>query len=85
MNPDLFAQQKQTNDRKRNADYSLPRRCFVEKQDACERHDGGAARKDCRNGGKRTTFLEKKKKRDRAGTDADTGKQGIIKPAPLNF
>ena len=85
MNPDLFAQQKQTNDRKRNADYSLPRRCFVEKQDACERHDGRAASKNCRNGGKRTTFLEKKEKRDRAGTDADTGKQGIIKTSSTEF
>ena len=85
MNPDLFAQQKQTNDRKRNADYSLPRRCFVEKQDARERHDGRAASKNCRNGGKRTTFLEKKEKRDRAGADADTGKQGIIKTSSTEF
>jgi hypothetical protein len=85
VNPDLFAQQKQTNNRKRNADHSLPRRCFVEKQDARERHDGCAARKDCRNGGKRTTFLEKKEKRDRAGTDADTGKQGIIKTSSTEF
>ena len=72
MNPDLFAQQKQTNDRKRNADYSLPRRCFVEKQDPGERHDGRAASKNCRNRGKRTTLLEKKKEGDRAGADADT-------------
>ena len=85
MNPDLFAQQKQTNDRKRNADDSLPRRCFVEKHDAGERHDGGAASKNCRNGGKRTTFLEKKEKRDSAGTDADTGKQGIIKTTSTEF
>ena len=85
MNPDLFAQQKQTNNRKRNADHSLPRRCFVEKQDARERHDGCATRKDCRNGGKRTTFLEKKEKRDRAGTDADTGKQLIIKTSSTEF
>jgi hypothetical protein len=85
VNPDLFAQQKQTNDRKRNADYSLPRRCFVEKQDAGERHDGRAASKNCRNGGKRTTFLEKKEKRDRAGADADTGQQGIIKTSPTEF
>ena len=85
MNPDLFAQQKQTNNRKRNADYSLPRRCFVEKQDAGERHDGGAASKNCRNGGKRTTFLEKKEKRDRAGADANAGKQGIIKTSSAEF
>ena len=85
MNPDLFAQQKQTNNRKRNADDSLPRWCFVEKQDARERHDGGAARKDCRNRGKRTTFLEKKEKRDRAGANANAGKQGIIKTSSTEF
>jgi hypothetical protein len=85
VNPDSFAQQKQTNNRKRNADYSLPRRCFVEKQDARERHDGRAASKNCRNGGKRTTFLEKKEKRDRAGANADTGQQGIIKTSPTEF
>ena len=79
VNPDLFAQQKQTNDRKRDADDPLPRRCFVEKQNACERHDRGAASKDCRNGGQRTAFLEKKEKRDRSGADANAGKQGIIK------
>ena len=85
MNPDLFAQQKQTNDRKRNADYSLPRRCFVEKHDAGERHDGRAASENCRNGGKRTTLLEKKKEGDRAGADADTGQQGIIKTSSTEF
>ena len=85
MNPDLFAQQKQTNNRKRNADYSLPRRCFVEKQDARERHDGRAASKNCRNGGKRTTLLEKKEKGDRAGADADTGQQGIIETSSTEF
>jgi hypothetical protein len=85
VNPDLFAQQKQTNDRKPNADNSLPRWCFVEKHDACERHDGGAARKDCRNHGERTTFLEKQEKRDRAGADANTGKQRIIKTSSSEF
>jgi hypothetical protein len=85
VNPDLFAQQKQTNNRKHNADYSLPGRCFVEKQDACERHDGGAARKDCRNRGERTTFLEKQEKRDSAGADANAGKQGITKTSSTEF
>jgi hypothetical protein len=85
VNPDLFAQQKQANDRKRNADYSLPRRCFVEKQDARKRHDGRAASKNCRNGGKWTAFLEKKEKRDRAGADANTGKQGITKTSSTEF
>ena len=85
MSLDLFAQQKQTNNRKRNADHSLPRRCFVEKQDACERHDGRAASKDCRNSGKRTAFLEKKEKRDRAGANANAGKQRIIKTSSTEF
>jgi hypothetical protein len=85
VNPDLFAQQKQTNDRKRNSDDSLPRRCFVEKQDACERHDGGAASKDCRNNGERTAFLEKQEKRDRAGADANAGKQGISETSFTEF
>jgi hypothetical protein len=85
VNVELFAQQKQTNDRKHNADYSLPGRCFVEKQDACERHDGGAARKDCRNRGERTTFLEKQEKRDSAGADANAGQQGIIKTSATEF
>jgi len=85
MNADLFAQQKQTNDCKRNADHSLPRRCFVEKQDTCERHDGGAARKDCWNGRERTTFLEKKEKRDCAGADANAGKQRIIETSSTEF
>ena len=78
-------QQEQTNDRKRNADYSLPRRCFVEKQDPCERHDGRAASKDCRNDGERTTFLEKKEKRDRAGANANAGKQRVIKTSSTEF
>jgi len=81
----LFAQQKQTDDRKRDADYSLPRRCFAEKQDACERHDRRAASKDCRNDGEWATFLEKQKKRDRAGADANAGKQGIIKTSYTGF
>ena len=85
MNAELFAQQKQTNDCKRNADYSLPRRCFVEKHDACERHDGRAARKDGRNGRERTTFLEKKEKRDCAGADANASKQRIIKTSSSEF
>jgi hypothetical protein len=85
MNADLFAQQKQTNDRKRNADHSLPRRCFVEKHDTCERHDGGAARKNCWNGRERSTFLEKKEKRDRAGADANASKQGITKTNSTEF
>jgi hypothetical protein len=85
VNPDLFAQQKQTNNGKRNADHSLPRWCFVEKQDACERHNGGAPRKDCRDRGERTTFLEKKEKSDRAGADANAGKQGIIKTRSTEF
>jgi hypothetical protein len=58
----LTAQKKQTNNRKCNADNSLPRRCFVEKKDACESHDGRAARKDCRNDGERTTFWKRRKK-----------------------
>jgi hypothetical protein len=85
VNPDLFAQQKQANNRKRNADYSLPGRCFVEEQDACERHDGRAASKNCRNGREGTTFLEKKEKGDRSGTDANAGKQGIIKTSSAEF
>jgi hypothetical protein len=85
MNPDLLAQQKQTNDRKSNADHSLPRRWFVEKQDACERHNGRAARKNCRNGRERTTFLEKKEKRDRAGADANASKQRIIETSSSEF
>jgi hypothetical protein len=85
VNPDLFAQQKQTNDPKRNANYSLPRGCFVEKQYACDRHDGRAGSKNCRNGGERTTFLKKKEKGDRAGADANAGKQGIIKASSTEF
>src|SRR5437016_1596282 len=81
----LFAQQEQTNYGERNADDSPPRRWFAEKQNACERHDGRAASKDCRNDRKRTTFLEKQKKCDRAGADADTGKQGIIKTSSTEF
>jgi hypothetical protein len=57
----------------------------MKKQDADDGHDGRAARKNCRNGGERTTFLEKKKKRDRAGADADTGQQGIIKTSSTEF
>jgi hypothetical protein len=78
-------QQKQTNDRKCNADDSLPRRCFAEKQDSCERHDSGAAGKNRRNGGERTTFSKKQEKRDRAGTDANASKQGIIKTSSTEF
>ena len=57
----------------------------MEKQDACERHDGRAASKNCRNRGERTTLLEKKKKRDRAGADANTGNQGIIETSSTEF
>ncbi len=81
----LFAQQEQTNYGERNADDSPPRRWFVEKQDASDRHDGGAAGQDCRNDGERTTFLEKKEKRDRAGADANAGKQRIIKTNSTEF
>jgi len=81
----LFAQQKQTNNGKRNSDDSLPRWCFVEKQDACERHDGGAASKNCRNRGERTAFLEKQEKRDRAGADANAGEQGISETGSTEF
>jgi hypothetical protein len=85
VNLELFAQQKQTNDRKRNADDSPPRRWFVEKRDACERHDGRAASKDCWNNGERTTFLKQNEKGDRAGADADAGKQGITKTHSTEF
>jgi hypothetical protein len=81
----LFAQQEQTNYGERNADDSPPRRWFVEKQDASDRHDGGAAGQDRRNHGERTTFLEKKEKRDRAGADANAGKQRIIKTNTTEF
>ena len=57
----------------------------MEKQDACERHDGGAAGKNCRNSGEWTTFLEKQEKRDRAGADANASKQGIIKTSSTEF
>ena len=85
LSPALTPQQEQSNDRERNAGNSLPRRWFVEKQDACERHDGRAASKNCRNRGQRTTFLKKKEKRDRAGADADAGKQGITKTSSTEF
>ena len=57
----------------------------MKKDDSSDGHDGRATSKNCRNGGKRTTFLEKKEKRDRAGADADTGKQGIIKTSSTEF
>jgi hypothetical protein len=85
VNSDLFAQEKQTNDRKRNANDSPPRRWFVEKRDACEHHDGRAASKDCWNNGERTTFLKQKEKGDRAGADANAGKQGVIKTSSTEF
>ena len=57
----------------------------MKKHDADDGHDGGATGKDCRNRGERTTSLEKKEKRDRAGADADTGQQGIIKTSSTEF
>ena len=57
----------------------------MEKQDACERHDGRAASKNCRNRGEGTTLLEKKEKRDRAGADANAGNQGIIETSSTEF
>src|SRR6266568_3982555 len=77
--------QKQPHNCEGHTSKTLPRRRFVEKQDACERHDGGAARKDCRNRGEWTTFLEKKEKRDRAGADANASKQGITKTSSTKF
>jgi len=57
----------------------------MEKHNACERHDGRAARKDGGYGGKGATFLEKKEKRDRPGTDANASKQRIIEPSSTEF
>lgn len=57
----------------------------MEKDDSSDGHNRRAASKNCRNGGKRTTFLEKKEKRDRAGADANAGKQGIIKTSSTEF
>jgi hypothetical protein len=85
VNPDLFAQQKQTNNRKRNADHSLPRRCFVEKQDACERHEGSATSKNCWDRRERAAFLEQQEECNCAGANANAGKQGIIKTSSTEF
>jgi hypothetical protein len=85
VNAELFAQQKQTNDRERDADDSLPRWWFAEEKNPRDSHDGRAASKNCRNGGERTAFLEKKEERDRAGTDANAGKQRIIKTSATEF
>ena len=57
----------------------------MKKHDAHDGHDGGATGKDCRNRGERTTSLEKKEKRDRAGADANTSQQGIIKTSSTEF
>jgi hypothetical protein len=57
----------------------------MKKHDADDGHDGGATRKNCRNGGKRTTFLEQQEERDRARADADTGQQRIIKTSSSEF
>ena len=57
----------------------------MEKHNACERHDGRAASKDGGDGGKGAPFLEKKEKRDRAGADANAGKQRIIKTGSTEF
>jgi len=85
VNAQLFAQQKQPSDRKCNADDSLPRWWFAEEKNPRDGHDGRAASKNCRNGGERTTFLEEKKKGDRAGADANASKQGITKTSATKF
>jgi len=57
----------------------------MKKQNADDGHDGRAASKNGRNGGKRTTFLEQQEERDRARADADTGQQRIIKTSSSEF
>jgi len=57
----------------------------MKKHDAGDGHDGRAASKNCRNRGERTTFLEKTEKRDRAGANADAGKQRVIKTSSTQF
>src|SRR5213082_1396004 len=81
----LFAQQKQSCNCKRNSGEPLPRWGFMEKHNACERHDGRAASKDGGYGGKGAPFLKKQKKCDRSRADANAGKQRIIKTSSTEF
>ena len=80
MNARLFAQQKQSGDREGHTEQTLPRWRFMEKQNASDGHDGGAAGQDRWHRREGSAFLEKKKKRDRAGADAHSGKHGVIEP-----
>src|SRR5437667_10909764 len=73
----LFAQQKQSCNCKRNSGEPLPRWCFMEEHNTCERHDGRAAREDGGYGGKGATFLKEKKECDRARTNAYPGENRI--------
>src|SRR2546430_7333312 len=78
-------QQKQTNDRKRNADYSLTRRRFMKNQDACDGHDRRAACQNSRHRRERSALLKKKEERDGAGADANAGNQRVSKTSSAEF
>jgi len=73
----LFAQQKQTDDSKSNADESLPGWRFAEKQDASDGHDRGATRQNGRNGRQRTASLKKQEERNCSCAYADASKHRI--------
>lgn len=57
----------------------------MEKQNPGDCHDGGAARQDTRNRRKRSAFLKKQEERDRTRTNADSGKQRIVKTGYAEF
>ena len=83
--PILFAQQKQTNDGEHNASDSSPRWWFMKEKNSRDGHDRRAARQNCRNRREWSALLKKEKERDRAGTDANPGKQRITKTGSTEF
>jgi len=81
----LSAQQKQADNGECNASNPLPRRGFAKKQNTGDGHDCCAARQNGRNRREWAALLKKQKKRDRAGADANAGKQRIIKTGSTEF
>ena len=81
----LFAQQKQSMTANRNSYESPPRRWFVERHDACERHDCHAASRNCRNRRKRPALFKKQKELVRASADANAGKRRVSKTSSAEF
>src|SRR5215471_21743882 len=75
--PILCAQQKQTDDGKRDPDDSLPGWRFAKKQNPSHSHDCRATGQNGRNGRERTAFLEEYKEYDCSGAYADTSEHGI--------